>query len=77
MSSLKRKIGKREFIQYTSKYLHWVEDHGTPLIITHQNSPALIISKVKTQTLKDLRGSVNIKIKEDINEPVLPGYDKW
>ena len=35
-------IGKREFIQHTSKYIKWVEEYGSELVITHQNRPDLI-----------------------------------
>ena len=70
-------IGKREFIQHTSKYLHWAEESGLQLIITHQNKPALILVKIKSKALKDLKGMADIKVHGDINEPVLPGYDEW
>jgi len=74
---LPKKIGKREFIQHTSKYLQWVEIHGAPLMITHQNHPALVLTKIKSKTIKDLRGSVTVKVHGDLNEHVLPGFDKW
>lgn len=70
-------IGKREFIQHTSKYIKWVEEHGNELVITHQNRPDLVLTKIKIKTLQDMRGSVVIKIHGDINEHVLPGYDEW
>ncbi len=70
-------IGKREFIQHTSKYIKWVEEHGNELVITHQNRPDLVLTKIKIKTLQDMRGSVVIKIQGDINEHVLPGYDEW
>lgn len=70
-------IGKREFIQHTSKYIKWVEEHGDELVITHQNRPDLVLAKIKLKTLKELRGSVAIKVHGDINEHVLPGYDEW
>jgi hypothetical protein len=70
-------IGKREFIQHTSKYIKWVEEHGSQLIITHHNQPDLVLTKVRFKSLKDLRGSVNVTVKGDINDPVLPGYDEW
>lgn len=69
-------IGKREFIQNTSKYIKWVEEHG-PIMITHHNHPGLVLSKIKFKCLKDLRGSVEVKVHGDINEPILPGYDEW
>lgn len=72
-----KKIGKREFIQHTSKYIKWVEEHGIQLIITHHNQPGLILIKIKCKSLKDLAGKVNVKIHGDINEPVLPGFDAW
>ena len=70
-------IGKREFIQHTSKYIKWVEEHGSALIITHHNHPGLVLTKAKFKSLKDLRGSVSVKVYGDITEPVLPGYDEW
>jgi hypothetical protein len=70
-------IGKREFIQHTSKYLKWVEERGCELVITHHNYPELMLAKIKFKSLKDMRGSVNIKVHGDINEPILPGYDEW
>lgn len=69
-------VGKREFIQHTSKYLKLVEGQGTELIITHQNQPDLLITKIKVKTLKDLRG-LTVKVHGDINEPVLPGFEEW
>lgn len=71
-------VGKREFIQHTSKYLKWVEQHeGERLVITHQNEPALVVTKFNAKTFKNLRGFATIKVHGDINEPVLPGFDKW
>lgn len=70
-------VGKREFIQHTSKYLKWIEERGSQLIITHHNQPDLILAKIKMKSLKELRGSVIIKEHGDINEPVLAGYDQW
>lgn len=70
-------VGKREFIQHTSKYIKWVEEHGSQLVITHHNHPELVLSKIKFGSLKELRGSVSVKVHGDINEPVLPGYDEW
>jgi len=72
-----KKIGKREFIQHTSKYIKWVEEHGSQLVITHHNHPGLVLAKIKLKSLKDLRGSVSVKVHGDINESVLPGYDEW
>jgi hypothetical protein len=72
-----KNIGKREFIQHTSKYIKWVEEHGSQLVITHQNRPDLILSKIKPKTLHGLRELVKVKVHGDINEPVLPGYDTW
>lgn len=70
-------VGKREFIQHTSKYLKMVEENGQDLIITHQNVPDLILSKVKPVTFSKLKGLTTIKIHGDINDPILPGYDEW
>jgi carbamate kinase len=70
-------IGKREFIQHTSKYIKLVEEQGQELVITHHNRPDLVLSKIKLKSLHDLRGSVTVKIHGDINESILPGYDQW
>lgn len=70
-------VGKREFIQHTSKYLKWVEEEGKKLIITHQNKPDMILIKIKVESFKGLQGFATIKVKGDINEHVLPGYDEW
>jgi hypothetical protein len=70
-------VGKREFIQHTSKYLKLVEEQGEELIITHQNKPDLILSKIKKKTFIELQGLTEIKVHGDINEPILPGYDEW
>lgn len=72
-----KKIGKREFIQHTSKYVKWVEEHGTQLVITHHNHPGLILAKIKLKTLSDMKGSTSVKVHGDVNEPVLPEYDEW
>ncbi len=75
--SISKTVGKREFIQHTSKYIKWVEEHGAEIVITHHNHPSLILKKIKLKSLKDLRGSVNIKVHGDINQPVLQGYNEW
>jgi len=72
-----KSIGKREFIQHTSKYIKWVEEQGSELIITHQNRPDLVLTKIKPKLFKDLRGSVSVKVHGDINEHVLPEYGEW
>jgi len=70
-------IGKREFIQHTSKYIKWVEEHKSVLVITHQNRPVMILSEIKPKTVTGLRKLAVVKVNGDINEPVLPGYDTW
>jgi hypothetical protein len=75
MMSLTKTIGKREFIQHTSKYIKWVEEHHVSLVITHHNQPGLMLTRIKHKSIKDLQGSVTIKIHGDINDPVLPSYD--
>ncbi|MBI5447503.1 MAG: hypothetical protein HY939_02095 [Gammaproteobacteria bacterium] len=68
-------ITRREFSQHTSKYLKLVGNTGQDLIITHQIGADLRITKIKANTLADLRGII-VKVHEvDINTPVLPGYD--
>jgi carbamate kinase len=70
-------IGKREFIQHTSKYLKWVEEQNEELIITHQNKPDLVLIKLKPKSFEDMQGFTKIKVHGDINAHVLPGCDKW
>lgn len=72
-----KSIGKREFIQHTSKYIKLVEEQGQEIVITHHNRPDLVLSKIKLSSLHDLRGSVKVKIYADINESILPGYEQW
>ncbi len=70
-------VGKREFIQQTSKYLKMAENEND-IIITHQKKPKLYISPVKKKSIKDLRGIIRaVKSKGDINEPVFPEYTQW
>jgi prevent-host-death family protein len=72
-----KEIGKREFIQHTSKYIKLVEEQGQDIVITHHNRPDLVLSKIKLNSFHDLRGSVKVKIHGDINESIFPGYDQW
>ena len=76
MSNIKS-IGKREFIQHTSKYIKLVEEQGQDIVITHHNRPDLVLSKIKLTSFSDLSGSVDVKLNGDINEPILPGYEQW
>jgi antitoxin (DNA-binding transcriptional repressor) of toxin-antitoxin stability system len=71
-----RTVGKREFIQHTSKYLRLVEKRGDELVITHQNEPDLLLTKITHKSLKDLRG-LTVKVHGDVNEPVLPEFEEW
>lgn len=77
MHTATKMIGKREFVQHTSKYLKWVEENNKELVITHHNKPDLVITKIKNKTFNDLRGLTNVKIHDDINAHVMPGYDEW
>lgn len=77
MQTTTKMIGKREFVQHTSKYLKWVEEHNQDLVITHRNKPDLVIVKIKHKTFKDLQGITTVKVHGDINAHVLPGYDEW
>lgn len=72
-----KQVGKREFIQHTSRYLQWIDDEHSSLIITHRHKPDLIITKICTKKLSDLTGSVTMTIFDDINDQILPGYDVW
>ncbi len=71
-----RTVGKREFIQHTSKYLKLVEKRGGELVITHQNEPDLLLTKISQKSLQDLKGLI-VKVHGDVNEPILPGFDEW
>lgn len=68
-------IGKREFIQHTSRYIKMAEQEE--LIITHQGKPCLKLISLKSNSLRDLKKLVNAKVIGDINEHVLSGYDQW
>jgi antitoxin (DNA-binding transcriptional repressor) of toxin-antitoxin stability system len=71
-------VGKREFIQHTSKYLKLAEDAGEQVIITHQGKPVLHIEQIKHKSIDDLKGIiVKVKLKGDINDHILPGFDQW
>lgn len=64
-------VEKSEFIQHTNKYLKWVEDNNSSLVIVENNCSCFTLSKMKYKTLKDLRGSVKVKIHGNINESVM------
>ncbi len=70
-------VGKREFIQHTSKYMKWVEEHDISMIITHHKHPEFVLSKIKSKHFNDLRGIAEVRVYNDINETILPGYDEW
>lgn len=69
-------IEKRKFIQDTNKYLKLIEAQNIELIITHQNEPDLLITKIKSKTIKDLRGTLKVKVHGDINEHIFQEYDE-
>ena len=70
-------IGKRDFIQHTSKYIKLAETEGS-VIITHHNQPTLILRAIKQKSVHDLQGLVKeVHIDGDINEHILPGFDEW
>lgn len=71
-----KSVGKREFIQHTSRYLKLVEKQGGELVITHQNEPDLLLKKITHKSFKDLRGLV-IEVHGDVNAPVLTGFEEW
>ena len=75
--SASRMVGKREFIQHTSKYLKLIEEQDGELVITHHNKPDLVLTKIKLNSFDSLRGFTTIKVHGDINAPILPGYDEW
>ena len=51
--------------------MYQIKSHGKRKFIQRSNI------KIKPKSLKDLRLSVNVKVHGDINEHVLPGFDKW
>lgn len=57
--------------------MHTLKTIDKKLVITHQSQPDLLITKTKPKTLKELRGIAKIKIHGDINDPILPEYEKW
>ena len=70
-------VGKRDFIQRTSKYLKQAEEDSV-IIITHNNVPVLKLSKIKSRQVASLQGLLEfVEVEGDINDPVLPGYDQW
>lgn len=70
-------IGKKEFIHHTSKYLKMAEA-GEELVITHRNEPCLYLVPVKKKSVHGLRALLkNVKLHEDINTPVIKGFDEW
>ena len=76
MSTLK-KVGKREFVKHTCKYLKLSEELGG-LIITHHNQPKLYLTVIKAKTVHDLKGLLKkVIVHGDINDHILPGYDLW
>lgn len=72
-----RFVGKREFIQHTSRYLKLLDGFNVRLIVTHKEEDDLLITKIKHKSIKELRGFTKIKRHADINEHILPGYDQW
>jgi antitoxin (DNA-binding transcriptional repressor) of toxin-antitoxin stability system len=70
-------VGKREFIQHTSKYLKYAEHTGS-LLITHQNKLCLKIIAIQPKSINDLKGTLTIiRIKGEINEHILQEYNEW
>lgn len=75
---MRQEVGKREFAMHISKYLSYVEKTGKELTITHQNHPTLKLIPLKKRQLHDLKGTLAYcKVKGDINDPILPGFDQW
>lgn len=72
-----RKVGKREFVQHTAKYLKLSEELGG-LIITHHNQAKLYLAPIKPKTILNLKGLLKkVIVHGDINDHVLPGYESW
>ena len=70
-------IGKREFIQHTSKYLKLAGKDAKTIVITHHNHPELVLNKIEINSIKSLRGSATVQIVGNINDPVFLGFDQW
>ena len=70
-------VGKREFIQHTSKYVKLAEQQGS-ITITHNKEPRLKLVRIEQRSIRHLRGLIkHVEVTGDINDPVLPGYDEW
>ena len=71
-------LGKREFLHHASQYLKEVEANGIELIITNHGAETIKIIPAKQKAIDDLRGIIpHVHADGDINDPVLPGFDKW
>ncbi len=67
-------IGKREFIHHASRYLKAVEV-GDDIILTHNGTPCIRISKLQKRSINDLIGCGGpVKVHGDINEPILEEF---
>jgi antitoxin (DNA-binding transcriptional repressor) of toxin-antitoxin stability system len=76
--TMAERVGKREFLLHTSKYLHWVEETGQELVVTHQNKETLRVAPVGRKSVSALRGFLGqVEVHEDINAPALPPMDEW
>ena len=76
MTALK-KVTTHEFVQHTSQYLKMSEKGGC-VIITYHGHPKFVLTLIKEKTIHSLQGLLdNVKVEGDINDPILPGYDKW
>ena len=72
-----KKVTTHEFVQHTSHYLK-MSEKGEYVIITYHGHPKFVLTLIKEKTIHHLRGLLdNVQVEGDINEPILPGYDKW
>jgi antitoxin (DNA-binding transcriptional repressor) of toxin-antitoxin stability system len=77
---MSKSIGKREFLLHASKYLHWVEDTGRELVVTHRDEATVRVVPVRPRDVASLRGFIasgDTEGLESLNEPVLPAFDEW
>ena len=72
-------VGKRQFLQASSRYLKEAEEKGRELIITYHDEPRLRVISIPKKTIRDLKGSLKkcSVNEEDVNTPILPGFDTW
>lgn len=70
--------GKRAFTLKTSRFLKQVEKTKEPLVITDRGEPVLILEVFRKEKIENLAGFIkDVKVKGDINDPILPPFNEW